>query len=450
MCDFPGLVFPRNLLRAFLHPFSTENIRFGFVMDDGRPWETQPDHFHITLVRMMAYIDSFLLFLSLVSTLISVCRGFTVVNSDVVISRIRTRTRHKPIHSTTTIQAKAGKSKEDIDDMLSSIGLDPVSSRNGKSQTTKKAKTNRPKKRQPEISLKTQLDYARMGHTVLRNFIPASTLQRIKKEVIHLTTQEELKAWRQKVQVALNSAELAASCQTVDECRLQLESLGIADVPFLQYFNTWTSLPEVKKLVFSLGEAASTMLDVPKVRLYQDSIFWKRSFDGPTPWHVDAKMAPFDTQHMITFWIPLTDIPASGTALMFCSKSHSDFALPYWNPVPDDEEEQDARSSEWDRLELRYQDRYVDYMPMKLGDVTLHSGWTLHYANGNDDDNEKDRLALAISYVDAKAELRPDALDDLGKGDNEDLNSYRKWATSILPRTQFEHELVPIVWPSQE
>jgi ectoine hydroxylase-related dioxygenase (phytanoyl-CoA dioxygenase family) len=260
--------------------------------------------------------------------------------------------------------------------------------------------------------------------------------------VLKLAADEELKAWRQKVQVASNSAELAVSCRSVKDCQKQLESLGItASLPFLQYFNTWRSLAEVKELAYALGEAASILLDVPTVRLYQDSVFWKRSADGPTPWHADARMAPFDTSHMISFWIPLEDIPADGTALMFCSKSHADYALPYWNPI-----DEEASNSEWDRLQRRYPKRIVDYMPMNMGDVTVHSGWTLHCANGNERDS--DRVALAVSFVDAKAELREDALDtSSGQGDNEDQWSYQDWAHSVPPRKPIKHECVPIVWP---
>eukprot|EP00980_Cylindrotheca_fusiformis_P000615 scaffold154_cov129-Cylindrotheca_fusiformis.AAC.32 len=280
---------------------------------------------------------------------------------------------------------------------------------------------------------------------VLRSFIHPKSLQAIRKDVIKYAKEEELKAWKQKVEVALNSVEQAKSLKTVEECEHQLENLGITEIPFLQFFNSWTSLPKVKNLVYALGESAAVFLDVPSVRLYQDSIFWKRSVDGPTPWHVDARMAPFDTSHFITFWIPLNDVPASGTALMFCSKSHSDFALPYWSPLSGDDTWAQSSTSEWNRLEQRYPRKDVHYMPMKMGDVTVHSGWTLHCANENN--NSVDRLALAVSFVDAKAEIRPDALDDIGKGDNEDLNSYSTWVNEVSPKSQFQHKLVPIVWP---
>lgn len=58
---------------------------------------------------------------------------------------------------------------------------------------------------------------------------------------------------------------------------------------------------------------------------------------------------------------------------------------------------------------MNYKDNMVNYMPLSLGDVTVHSGWTHHCAGGND--SNEDRLALAISYVDARAEIRETAMD---------------------------------------
>lgn len=349
---------------------------------------------------------------------------------------------------------RTGPKQQDLDALVTNIGLSPVGGNKKQKGTQKqilKASGGQSSKKKltfiqsSAIDLQTQLDYSRNGHAALRACLNPKALSVIRKDLMEHATDEELKAWRQKVQVASNSEKLAASCRTVEDCREQLELLGItASLPFLQYFNTWRSIPEVKDLAFSLGQAASILLDVPNVRLYQDSVFWKRTDDGPTPWHADARMAPFDTTNMITFWIPLQDIPSDGTALMFCSESHSDFALPYWNPV-DQEGEED---SEWNRLEKRYPKKTVDYMPMAMGDVTVHSGWTLHCANENF--GTEDRMALALSYVDAQAELRPDALDNFGQGDNEDRWSYQDWAHSVKPRKKFRHELVPIVWPQSE
>ena len=248
------------------------------------------------------------------------------------------------------------------------------------------------------------------------------------------------------MEVASDSPKLAQSCRTIEECQQELENLGIQweSLPFLQFFNTWRNVPSVEALCHSLGETASVLLDVSSVRLYQDAVFSKRAQDGPTPWHTDARMAPFDTPHMLTIWIPLQDIPKDGTALVFCSKSHSDFALPFWN---------DFDGPEFDRLEERYKGSSTHHMPLALGDATVHSGWTLHCADGNNSLGE-DRHALAISFVDADAQVRETALDFTpssgGYGDNEDQWSYREWVNDVKPRTPFRHPLAPIIWPLEQ
>ena len=342
--------------------------------------------------------------------------------------------------------------KESLNDIVKGMGLQTVT-------TTKKASHSDngtfsseellgiPNLVKPasSISIDTQLSFSRNGHAVLRNFVDPVVLMNIRKELEALMSEEEILAWRQKIQVASNSEKRASACKTVQDCQAELRRLGITEsLPFLQHFNTFRKLRTVKTLALSLGEAASILLDVPTVRLYQDSVFWKRMGDGPTPWHVDARMAPFDTSHFVTFWLPLQNVPKDGTALLFCSKSHADFALPYWNSMEKSQDE----DSEWNRLENRYPKDPVHYMPMQVGDLTVHAGWTLHCADGaHRGSNSVDRMALAISFVDAKAQLRQDAMDDKGLGDNEDRWSYHEWVQAVHPRKPFRHGMVPIVWP---
>lgn len=192
-------------------------------------------------------------------------------------------------------------------------------------------------------------------------------------------------------------------------------------------------------------------------------------------------MAPFDTSCMITFWIPLDDVDSmegGGTGLWFVDRSHGDFALPFWNGPPSDGDDGDG-GGEYDRLEERYGlDCVKHYMPMKVGDCTVHAGWTLHSANANNalDDgidgnrggNKRgggERHALAVTYVDALAEIREDvvgttsakghggasaAMDGGGDvGHHEDQRSYQGWIGDVRPREYFEHDLVPIVWPKK-
>jgi ectoine hydroxylase-related dioxygenase (phytanoyl-CoA dioxygenase family) len=313
--------------------------------------------------------------------------------------------------------------------------------------------------------LATQLEYARNGHAVIRNLVDASLLVNLRGKLWKFGKRRELDAWRQKVEVASNSQSLAAACATVEACQHQLVQMGImpSTVPFLQHFHAWQSIPEVKDLACRLAQVAATLMDVPSLRLYQDSLFWKRPGDGPTPWHTDARMAPFDTSCMMTLWIPLQPIPVDGTALLFCSKSHADFALPYWNPY-DVATANDPKSA-WNQLENRYgrySDKHlcVDYMPLALGDVTAHSGWTLHCTNPNVSESEH-RLALAITYVDARAPVRSsnniNSNDDVfsahladgdAKSDSEDRWSYKDWLPQV-PKGSFDwdHALVPIVYP---
>ena len=46
------------------------------------------------------------------------------------------------------------------------------------------------------------------------------------------------------------------------------------------------------------------------VQIYQDALFVKRPGDGPTQWHSDLNIAPFDTNDFITCWIPLQFVPS--------------------------------------------------------------------------------------------------------------------------------------------
>lgn len=296
--------------------------------------------------------------------------------------------------------------------------------------------------------LRTQLNYARNGHAVVRQLLAPDIFPRLRSLLLRHGQRQELAAWRQKVLVAADhdpdqAKRMAASCQTIGDCQKQLRRLlGVdrVDLPFLQYFNTWRTHPRVFAVAAALAESAAILLDVPAVRLYQDAVFWKRSEDGPTPWHTDARMAPFDTSNMITFWIPLQPVKQSG--LVFCSKSHSDFALPFWSDVA----EANSADSPWSNLEERYCSLpCVDYMPMELGDVTVHSGWTLHCAGAGGDE---DRLALAITFVDARAPIRRDAVAGSCKGDREDIWSFHDWVCQVPHATaDWHHPLAPIVWP---
>ncbi|EJK75803.1 hypothetical protein THAOC_02463 [Thalassiosira oceanica] len=256
------------------------------------------------------------------------------------------------------------------------------------------------------VSTKVRLQYATKGHAALRGFLDESTVKMLYDECNRVSAIETLSAWQQKVDVQArrgkqNAHAVATKLGSVEECQDMLDS-GADELPFLQFFNIW------------------------------------KPGDLDTPWHSDNKMAPFDSSKTITFWIPLQPVPANGSALLFVDSSHLDFALPYWNGVD---------GKEYDRLENRYDNAVSHHMPLRLGDVTVHNGWTLHSTDTAIETTE-DRLALAISYVDARAEIREDVfLEGQMKGDVEDLWSYKSWIKDVPPRKQFVHPDVPVVWP---
>ena len=298
-------------------------------------------------------------------------------------------------------------------------------------------------------SLQVQLCYARNGHTCTRQVVSRELLHDIKRKLHPLMESREIEAWRQKVEVAAdvdqlstNSAarakRIAASCESVAQCQAQLQRLlqqDAVDVPFLQFFNTWRTVPPVMDLARFLAPTARTLMfgdSHHKIRLYQDAVFWKRSGDGPTPWHADAPMAPFDTPHIITAWIPLTTTSVAG--LDFCSQSHADMALHYWKKKNNNTEQDEDLSTRYAAMLPS-----VRYGPLQMGDVTWHAGWTLHSA----DAAQSDRIALAITYVSAFAPVRESAEST---GDREDAQSYQDWIQQVPRGTgNWDHPLAPIL-----
>jgi len=181
-----------------------------------------------------------------------------------------------------------------------------------------------------------------------------------------------------------------------------------------------------------LGRMAADLLGVDAVMLYQTAAFFKERGHGETAWHSDLNTAPFDTNSMVTFWIALTDVPdRDHSPLEFASRSHKDFALPYWY-TNEGMEDLEGRGYE-----------VTDHTPLKPGDSTAHHGWLLHTAPPNT--SGKDRKALAISYVAAGAK-RLAARDLRRQPDDEDKEGYQAWINDARPGKPVSHKLLPIVF----
>jgi hypothetical protein len=231
------------------------------------------------------------------------------------------------------------------------------------------------------LPAKEVLKFYRDGHLQVkglfdRNFVQNKLAPSLKKYY----EANKLSALRIKAKVTLGRED--ADDMTLEECEAALKLVDPEEIPFMNVFNCWIENEETQKVVLSpkLGQIVAELLGtviclvfsvassllpspnplscsftshapltlpiinscfcalafygagVPAVRVYQDALFIKRSGDGPTRWHSDLNMAPFDTNDFLTCWIPLQSVPPQaegGSSLSFATGSHRDFALPY-------------------------------------------------------------------------------------------------------------------------
>lgn len=289
------------------------------------------------------------------------------------------------------------------------------------------------------VTDKDVIAFMRDGHIVTRGLIDPSVIrEEVQPGIMELYNANSLTAWKHKLRVHLNIVSPPPEI-TVEDCERMLKDVDSEDIPFLQLFNLWYQSDAARTLALSpdLGRVAAELLGVDGVRLYQDTLFVKRSGDGPTRWHSDLNMAPFDSNDFVTCWIPLQDVPVQedgGSGLTFASGSHRDFALPYWS----------------DPVETDLSERYAvvtDYGGFEVGDCSWHHGWCLHSAPDNT--RPETRYAYAVSFVADGARLL-NSEGHIRYPDNEDDASYAAWIDDIGWGGYADHPLLPLTWSKGE
>ena len=193
-----------------------------------------------------------------------------------------------------------------------------------------------------QVSERQILNFLKDGHLFI-NQLFNTTETTITKDLLHAIKNiydnnddtTKLIAYQHKLKVMLGRED--ADTLTLQQCEEALREIDQIEIPFMQTFNLWKRDSIAHNLIHSpiLGRLAADLLGVDAVRVYQDSVFIKRPGDGPTLWHSDLNMCPFDTNDFLTIWIPLQDVPAEsqgGSGLTFATASHRDFALPYCKP----------------------------------------------------------------------------------------------------------------------
>jgi ectoine hydroxylase-related dioxygenase (phytanoyl-CoA dioxygenase family) len=155
--------------------------------------------------------------------------------------------------------------------------------------------------------------------------------------------------------------------------------------------NLWRRHAEIEKLVRSkrLAKLAADLMQVDGVRLYHDQALFKEAQGGYTPWHVDQFYWPLSNNNTITLWIPLQAVSANMGPLAFAAGSHH--AMP--------EQAADLGISDKSEQMLASLMQDFDYIdaPFDLGEVSFHSGWTCHRADGNKSDQT--RAAFTLIYM---------------------------------------------------
>ncbi len=178
------------------------------------------------------------------------------------------------------------------------------------------------------------LGFEREGHTMLRGLIQGDALERLAEAVQSEYNHRATEAYTQKL-LELGVSRGGGKAALAKVCKEK----GLP-VPTLQVYNLHRADRPASKVVRELatsaemGRVAADLLGVDSVMLYQTAAFFKFAGEGETAWHSDLNTAPFDTNYMVTFWIALTDVPTlQHSPLEFASRSHKDFALPYWYTI---------------------------------------------------------------------------------------------------------------------
>ena len=177
-----------------------------------------------------------------------------------------------------------------------------------------------------------------------------------------------------------------------------LEDKDLYGKAFIQLGNLWQYDAQVKELVFCkrLARLASELIGTPSIRLYHDQALYKEPSGGITPWHVDQQYWPMDSSKSVTAWIPLQSTPLAMGPLCFGRSSHLKH-IARDVKISDESERIITQTIKKEKI-VEIQESYA------LGDVSFHSGWTLHRAGVNT--TGQTRKAHTVIYMDGQMRLK--------------------------------------------
>ena len=170
---------------------------------------------------------------------------------------------------------------------------------------------------------------------------------------------------------------------------------------FTQVTNVWNQDETIRQIVFArrLAQIAADLMGVRGVRLYHDQALIKEPGGKPTPWHQDQYYWPLDSPNTITMWMPLVDVTPAMGSMAFVPGSHTNTSFPRM-AISD-------TSQEFFENIIRQGNAPTPSFALSAGDVTFHSGWTLHSAHPNTSDRRREVLTI-IYFADGTKILPPD------------------------------------------
>lgn len=205
-------------------------------------------------------------------------------------------------------------------------------------------------------------EFHRRGCFVRRGALPAEMV---------LDAAPALRAYCNGKRIAISDEDRARGAST------SLTTFSLADAP-----------PPVADFVTSpyLGEIAARFLEVDAVRVLHFAGFFKEAGGPGTPAHQDLTYLPLDTERVVSIWIPLTDVSEEMGALVYAEGSHLS------GPLADPSD--------------AFRFKFTRNPPMKVGDISMHFGWTVHGALKNVSGQTREAFAILYYADGARIEVR--------------------------------------------
>ena len=152
----------------------------------------------------------------------------------------------------------------------------------------------------------------------------------------------------------------------------------------------WQNDPVAARFITAprFAGAAATLLGAERVRLWRDVAFFKDPGDPATPWHQDCNFEPLDGHDLVTMWVALNDVSVEMAPLRFASGSHAGG----YHAVA----AHGGAASGAIEAELGARWPLCSHGPLVAGDVTVHSGWTMHGSPEHEGAARREAVAILL------------------------------------------------------